>query len=130
MKKLSIGESAFGACRRLDEAYLNQVLQDDGYVELESAHSAVASANGSAAPQGSNETTAYLPLELLKAIRHVNFRSLHRLLSFPLTEMISTAPPDLNGTLIEMAREKSKAKSTAGFSIRTLSLDFSSLRPS
>lgn len=98
MKKLSIGESAFGSCRRLDEDYLNQVLKDDGYVELESIHSAVAAENGTVAPQGGPEAHGSVPLELLKAIRHVNFRSLHRLLSFPLTEMISTAPPDLSGT--------------------------------
>lgn len=111
MNKLSIGESAFGSCRRLEEAYLNSVLQDDCYVALESNHATVSASNGTPAPQGP-ENTAFVPLELHKAIRHVNFRSLHRLLSFPLTEMISTAPPTLSGTFAGNGVGKVKKKCT------------------
>lgn len=113
MNKLSLGESAFGSFRRLDEDYLNSVLQDDVYAELESNHAAETSNTGTAAVQSGHEGSSFVRLELLKPIRHVSFRSLHRLLSFPLTEMISTAPPDLNGTSFEMAAEKSEAKCTA-----------------
>lgn len=98
MKKLSLGQAAFGNCRRLDEEYLNRALQYDDYVTIDSNNAQTRAAPGPSIPQIGLETSAFSPLELNKAIRSVNFRSLHRLLSFPLTEMISTAPPDLSST--------------------------------
>lgn len=97
MKKLLPGQAAFGNCRRLDEDYLNRVLKYDEYVTIDSRGVQTSAPTGPSIPQIGMESSSS-PLELNKAIRSVNFRSLHRLLSFPLTEMISTAPPDLSGT--------------------------------
>jgi hypothetical protein len=112
MNKLTATQAAFGNCQRLDEAYLNAVLQQADYDNAESGGNPSVAASGPSIPQIGQENSAHIPLELNKAIRCLNFRSLHRLLSFPLTEMISTAPPDLAGMCTSPWLKKGTSKLT------------------
>lgn len=98
MNKLTPSQAAFGLCRRLDSAYLNSVLEPAESGRGASTVPKNSAAAGPSIPQIGSESPAFVPLDLTKALRSVNFYSLHRLLTYPLVEMMSTAPPDLSGT--------------------------------
>lgn len=105
---MASGQAPFGVCRRLDEAYLKTVLEQDEYALVPSETGSLVKDEAAAVAEPAPS------LDLAKAIRHTNFGALHRLLTFPLTEMISTAPPNLPSTSnfsLELFRGRSPLRS-------------------